>query len=397
MPIHMNRQAGREMWRVAIEKFTPRRFAAYLTILVPWAILFPFLRVMGFVDDLLFPGWKRQSTDRPVFIYANPRSGTTLLHRLMSLDEERFATFKLYQSAVPSVTVQKLIGALAKIDPYLGSPGHRLVKLINRKLFKTWDGIHKMGIDEPEEDEGTWAFTFNSVTAILLCPFLTRMPSLVWFDEQPAAVRHRMMDYYEEVMQKHLYSVGGDKHFLNKNVHFASRVHSVYERFPDGIFIYLVRHPYEALPSFLSMWHEKWKTHSPDITEDHPESIALAEMACDYLKYGLACRDLIPEDHFVVVKYADLVDHPRATIEAIYEQVGMEMSDEFRAQLDEATSQQRLHESTHDYSLEQFGLSREWVYERLKDVFDEFGFDPDLEIGEEPSQITRRADVGAAA
>jgi len=40
----------------------------------------------------------QQKIEAPVFIFGNARSGTTLLHSLMSLDEERFASMKLYQS-----------------------------------------------------------------------------------------------------------------------------------------------------------------------------------------------------------------------------------------------------------------------------------------------------------
>ena len=392
MPIHINRQGFREMLDVAVEKVTPKRLVSYLSIGAPLAVVYPIAKVTQRLDDLFYPRWREQSRARPVFIYANPRSGTTFLHRLMSLDDERFATLKIYQQMFPSVLSQRAFQALGRVDPYLGGPGRKLLDFVNAQVFKTWqDGIHEMGFDQPEEDEGSWAICFHSVTFILLCPFLSRIPSLVWFDKLPAAVRHRFMDYYEETMQRLLYAEGGDKQFLNKNVHFAPRVHSVYERFDDGIFIYMIRHPYEALPSFLSMWHEKWKQHSPEIGVDHPESIALAQMAVDYLRYGLDCRDVIPHDQFVVVKYDDLIDHPQATVEEIYAQVGMEVSSDFREHLIEATSKQRSHESTHEYSLEQFGLTKEWVYEQLKDVFEEFGFDPEL-----PESVTGPVSPGSS-
>lgn len=178
----------------------------------------------------------------------------------------------------------------------------------------------------------------------------------------------------------------GAPQFLNKNVHFAPRVRSVYERFPNGAYIYLIRHPYEALPSFLSMWHEKWKTHSPELDHEHPESRALAEMAVAYLRYGLEAREYIAEDRFHLLRYDELVRDPRGSVEAIYAKYGWEMSDAFRAELAGATQRQRGHESAHEYSLEGFGLNSEWVYERLADVFDEVGFEHGL-----PPTIEREA------
>ncbi len=382
MPLHLNRQGAREILRAGLGTLTPKRSLSLASIGIPVAIIFPIGKLLEKLDDLFYPQWKQQPTSQPVFIYANPRSGTTFLHRLMSLDTERFATIKIYQMAMPMVIAHRFWKRVGRIDPYLGSPGRKLLDFVNARWFRTWqDGIHQMGFDKPEEDEGTWGMCLHSVTFVLLCPFLTKIPSLVWFDKLPTVVRHKFMDFYEENMKKLLYADGGNKQFLNKNVHFAPRVHSVYERFNDGIFVYMIRHPYEALPSFLSMWHEKWKKHSPEIGFDHPESIALAEMAIDYLRYGLDCRDLFPRDQFVLVKYDDLIDHPQACVEELYAQVGMEVSEDFREHLIEATSMQRAHESRHEYSLEQFGLTKEWVYERLRDVFEEFGFDPELPKG----------------
>ncbi len=380
MPLHLHRQGAREMLDATLGSLSIGRLGAIAGVALPIAIAHPITHFFAALDDVLYPEWRSQPTDRPVFIYANPRSGTTFLHRLMSLDSERFATISIYQMIVASVSYHRFWRRVGELDARTFGLGRRLLDAVNARWFQTWkDGIHEMGFDKPEEDEGTWVYCLHSVTFILVCPFLTKLPSLVWFDQLPAPVRHRFMDYYEEVMKRLLHAEGGQKQFLNKNVHFAPRVHSVYERFPDGIYIYLIRHPYEALPSFLSMWHAKWATHSPDIGVDHPESNALAEMAIAYLRYGLASREVIPDENFMLLRYDDLVAHPQATVEAIYEKFGMEVSDAFRAHLVKATSRQRHHESSHEYSLEQYGLTKRWVYERLEDVFEEFGFDPQLD------------------
>jgi hypothetical protein len=149
----------------------------------------------------------------------------------------------------------------------------------------------------------------------------------------------------------------------------------MFERFPDARFVYLVRHPYDALPSFLSMFYDKWATHSPAIPMDSPASRALARMTIAYLRYALDCRKFVPAEQFRVVRYDDLVTDPRAVVEDVYAWLGLPIGAAFRARLDAATRLQRSYASEHHYSLEQFGISKREVYADLKEVFEEFGFE----------------------
>src|SRR5580704_1043802 len=62
------------------------------------SILFIFLYLLNqaihlvfrIVDEIFFRGYRKVQIKEPVFIISNPRSGTTFLHRLISLDEENF-------------------------------------------------------------------------------------------------------------------------------------------------------------------------------------------------------------------------------------------------------------------------------------------------------------------
>src|SRR5688572_26821538 len=46
------------------------------------------------LDEIFYRGYKKVQIKQPVFIIANPRSGTTYLHRLVALDDERFTYTK---------------------------------------------------------------------------------------------------------------------------------------------------------------------------------------------------------------------------------------------------------------------------------------------------------------
>jgi hypothetical protein len=60
-----------------------------------------------------------------------------------------------------------------------------------------------------------------------------------------------------------------------------------------------------------------------------------------------------------------LTRDPKATIEKLYQHFGWTMSAAFRQKLAAATEQQRSFKSKHEYTLEEFGLSREWIQEEL--------------------------------
>jgi hypothetical protein len=192
------------------------------------------------------------------------------------------------------------------------------------------------------------------------------------------------MDYYEDALRRHLFASGCERVFLNKNALFAPRLRSMCERFPDARFVYLVRHPFDAIPSFLNMFHSKWITHSPEIGADSPETRALAHLAIDYYRCALDCRKFIPEDRFITIRYDDLVAQPRKTVEALYRRLGIEMSPSFRTRLDQALASQRGFSSGHSYSLEQFGLSEEEIFKELDDLFSEFDFEPPQRRGDPP-------------
>ena len=375
--MYLNRHALADVTRVARRHWSFRRVMTLSGYALGLLLLRGVGRVARFIDDRLWPEIAHQPIDQPVFLFANARSGTTFLHRLMSLDEDRFAHFKLYQSILWSVSAQRVVDALDRADRrFLGRRLRRLVDWINDSFFHSWEGIHDMGIDRAEEDEAIFALCLNTPAISLLLPWMDELPSVRWFDQLDADERDRFLDVYADAIRRHLFSVGGNRIFLNKNALFAPRIRSIYRRFPDARFIYMIRHPYESIPSFLNMFHAKWVTHSPEIPKDSPESRALARLAIEYLLYALECRKLIPADQLLIVRYEDLVSRPLATVDRIYGWLGMPIDQVFRRRLEETLAVQRSYLSHHEYDLEDFGLSREDIHVELKSVFDEFGFEP---------------------
>ena len=86
-------------------------------------------------------------------------------------------------------------------------------------------------------------------------------------------------------------------------------------------------------------------------------------------------RRTIPSSQFIALKYDDLVNNPKGTVLKVYEHFDWAASAEFQAMLSTEQERQKNYQSTHEYSLDDYNLSKEYIYERLFDVFHEFGFE----------------------
>ena len=92
---------------------TRRKLLLRLLVTVP--LVASFHAICFFLDEILFPGLRHVTVRTPVFIVGHARSGTTLLHRLMSEDRARFSVFLYYELFFPSLLQKKAIRALAAL------------------------------------------------------------------------------------------------------------------------------------------------------------------------------------------------------------------------------------------------------------------------------------------
>lgn len=385
--MHLSKEGTREYLRVVFKKPSFLRLVTTLTTFVAFAICRTIVWFARAVDVVLYPGLRNQKVERPIFIFANPRSGTTLLHRLLSLDEERFSTVALYQTIFSSVLTTKIFRGIGRFaNTRLGAPLRWIYELFNAPFASRWQGVHEMDLSKPEEDEAVFVLAMHSCTIGLLLPYLDDLPTHTHLDACDAQERQRFMDYYEETLKRAVYADGGNRRYLNKNCFFSPRIRTMHERFPDATFVYMVRNPYDALPSYLNMYRRAWETHSKgQFPADSPEFKALVKMGIGWYRQALSSRDLIPNKQFVVIRYEDLVSDLGGTVERLYRQLGMEMGDGFDAKLQACIAEHERYERPQSYTLADFGLTRQEVYNELRDVFAEFGYPA------EPEQLVSEA------
>jgi omega-hydroxy-beta-dihydromenaquinone-9 sulfotransferase len=326
------------------------------------------------LDDVLHPGWRRTELRAPVWIVAAPRSGTTLLHRLMSLDRERFTSMTLAETLLPSITLQHAAGGLRRLGERIGKDARGTLSRVDRRLFGGWEGIHPMGLDQTEEDEALFVYAAASPAFFMMCPALD-VPAWRSVDDLPRAERDRIMAFYLGSLRRHVHSSGGGRRLLLKSTLAAARLDALLEAFPSSQFIHLVRHPYETVPSALSMFSVVWRTHLLGMPRDAPEVRAFARLMMGYYRRYAELGHRLPPERFITVRYEDLVADPVGVVAQVYHHLGLPMAPAFERRLMEAAHGARGHRSGHQYGLQDFGLEPEEVYAELADLFETYGFD----------------------
>jgi len=320
------------------------------------------------LDHIFFPSFKRQPVREPVFIVAPPRTGSTLTQKLMSLDEGRFVYNALYQTIFPAITFQRCFDALIWVDRKIGRPLNRIVQWAEKKWFGGWDEMHKLRFNQPEEDDGFFVYTFLTEAIFLLFLHIDELWEAGFQDALPLAKRRKVMAFYRSCLQRRLFVSGPDKTILSKATQSSGAVESLLQTFPDAKFITIVRDPCESVASHVSVFWPVWQAHSPELEKDGPEARAYAGLAVRWFEHLFAFREKVAPSQYYCIDYRDLTRDPKATLEKLYRHFGWEMSDGFRNQLSLANRRQLEFESNHKYSLEEFGLTKEWIQSELSDL-----------------------------
>ena len=276
------------MLRLAWREPNPvtRRYSLFV-LLVSVPVVSTFHAICFFLDGLFFPGLWRTEVRTPVFVVGHARSGTTLVHRIMSRDEGRFSSFVLYELYFPSLLQKKAIRLLAALDRRaLGGWIDARIRAWEKKRYGAMQNIHEMGLTVPEEDDIVFYYSCASGFWITKMPYLGDL-DFFYVDQRPVRKRRRLMRFYRDCVRRQLYLNGRDRIHLSKNPVFSGRVESLIEMFPDARFVVPVRNPHETIPSLLKLMRVGWRRL--DWGEERVRRCLglLADVSFDMVRYPL--------------------------------------------------------------------------------------------------------------
>ncbi len=349
-----------------------------LRFLLLFLLLLPPLVVVGrltmLLDHLFFPGFDKVKIARPIFIVGQARTGTTYLHRLMARDTDTFASFRLVDFILPSITMKRCAALLGQVDAALGGLGRGLVEWLDRAFLPVFAKIHEVGIYLPEEDEYLLYHRLLSGSLWFVFPDVARFRRLLFLDtEARPEERREVMAFYADQVRRHLYHLGPNKTLLSKNPWFTAKIDALAEAFPDARFVKLERTPLEAIPSCASMVHFVW--HNTGAKKPGERDVeTLLDLYGHYDRHARERFAALGPERAHTVRYADFVAGPAGSVEQLCGALDIPVSADLARILAAEGAREKHHRSKHRYSLADWGLTAQQVAERFPEAFAENAF-----------------------
>lgn len=345
-----------------------------LVFLVGYPLVEIFHAACLLLDWCLLIFHQRPQPSQPVFLIGNTRSGTTIAHRVLALDTERFFCFKTWQILFPSLWQKYILMVVGTVDRWLGSPGARLLCWWEQRSFEEFNRMHQLGLFLPEEDDKLLAHLLAAGDLAIFFPFgdferWSRMDEQVPRDQQDAVFR-----FYKSCVMRQACFEGGHRQLLSKNPFFSGKVETLLRHFPDARFVYMIRNPLDVVGSSISMARAMIRL-SQKIEPDEDLDETVYDLMKYFYRHPLSRLRQLPPDRWLVVNYDDLIRDPKTTFVNLYRHFGWTMSPAYEARLDQQVQEMRQHKSRHKYSLDATSITPQRIVQELADVFEEFGFD----------------------
>lgn len=260
---------------------------------------------LKFFDDRKVYPLEDEAIDRPMFATGEPRSGTTLMHALMSVDPGARA-LRFWEVMHPSPPP----GAVDGVDPRLAQADDEW-REINAKLPK-WLHCHPyndMLGDGLPEDERTWAFDFRVMTPTAW--WRVPMQTLSMGLPTDAAAQNRI----HRMMLQALQYKRERKFWVCKGFH-GFRLKEFFAIYPDATLVYLHRDPVQVAASSTMMMADIMAgiVGRIDLVEE-------ARMHVERVRASIAntmTNPLIRDARIHHVRYQDFVRDPVETLRGYY-------------------------------------------------------------------------------
>lgn len=311
----------------------------------------------------------------PIFVLGLPRTGTTFLHRLLALDpRHRYPeTHELLQPVSTTFSREKRIRFWdAKLNQL-------------KTLVPQIEAIHEVGAREAEECLFAMSLevpmlppTFRHL--IRLCCEMGEADTMGKLPSFQNAYRL----YKTQLQLLAIEDAEPSRRWVLKCPAHLGFIDDLTSVFPDAKLIWTHRDPAQALPSLGSMF----RTFA-DMCERQPCN--LHDIGAEQLQFWSACVKQAAvvlrnrRDGVAHVKYQDLVQQPLATVERLYNELGLTVSDEFRAKVSDYLHRNRAKRDKiphhikrfHNYTLQEYGLSKEEIRAKMIDYYATFIDDHD--------------------
>ncbi len=286
------------------------------------------------------------------------RSGTTLLHNYLSLDD-RFGFPSTYACMNPQHFMLTQAAALR------GPP---------TATRRPMDDVEISQASPQEEEFALLALGARSPYEALLAPsYLGQALQLA----DPLDLGKQDCQRWCETFEYFLRGVsasGGRRPLILKSPPHGYRVALLRKILPDARFILIVRAPDRVYESTVRMWRTLFDTYSmaPVPPEEQTRGEVLEDRPSFEAKLAAGLAGL-PEDRFALTRYEHLTVNPIGTLQGLYEQLKLGSFEPLRAAMAASISQRGEYRARNELppAAWQERLRVQW-----RSIFEHYGYDP---------------------
>jgi hypothetical protein len=308
-----------------------------------------------------------QPIERPVFIAAPPRSGTTLLHRLLALDPSN-RTPRQWEMDQPVPPPRR---KSYRNDPRIRRIGRDIALL--SWLAPSFKTIHELGADQPEECINLFANDLASIWFLIGFDLPEYHEWLHHVDQVQLYRSHRrQLQLLQSEYRCNRWVLKAPAHLFGLD--------GLLQVYPDARIIQTHRDISSCVASIASLF-----LSMRGAFHDQIDAAALGtevlELMERWIGRAMAVREQAEQDPgsttlFVDVDYRELVTKPLATVRRVYDQLSIRLEDSVEKDMRRFLECNRQHKNgLHRYSLEQFSITEADVQRRLSRYRKRFGVD----------------------
>src|SRR5215472_4635787 len=309
-------------------------------------------------DRQLYPDITRQEIGEPLFIVGLPRSGTSVLHRLLAADPEHRSPL-MWEVRSPS-------------PPTRDDEKRRIQRATQSCNFFNWLAptfryVHTVGPEIPQECVSLMTPTFLSdqFDAMYYVPSYR-----TWFFLQDLRPAYK---YHRRFLQHLQFRRTGRRWILKAPTHMFA-LPGLLSVYPDALFVQTHRTPVDAMASVSSL-----VTILRSAFSDAVDPLIVGREAIDYwsktMKKFLRERDRLENNRICDIQYDEIRRDPIRAVRRIYEYFGWSLSHEAERRMRAlVASQAKRQSANHRYDLSQFGSSTGEVFSVFETYCQRFGF-----------------------
>jgi hypothetical protein len=308
-------------------------------------------------DRRLYPDITRREIHEPLFIVGLPRSGTSVLHRLLGADPEHRSPL-MWEVRSPS-------------PPTRDDEKPRIQRATQSCNFFNWlvptfRYVHTVGAEVPQECVSLMTPTFLSdqFDAMYYVPSYR-----AWFFRQDLRPAYK---YHRRFLQHLQFRRPGRRWILKAPTHMFA-MPALLSMYPNALFVQTHRTPVDSMASVASL-----VTILRSAFSDAVDPLIVCREAIDYwsetMDKFLRERDRLPKNRICDIQYDDIRRQPIDAVRRIYEFFGWSLSQEAEQRMRVIVASQAERQSAnHRYDLSQFGSSAEEVLSVFATYCQRFG------------------------